>query len=663
MSEAAINIRNVCRLFRRYKHPRYQVMETLGLRIPVNSYDEFSALRDINLEIKRGERLGLVGRNGAGKSTLLNIICGHLRPTSGTIVVRGRIQTLMELGTGFHPEFTARENVLTSLAYHGVTGRKARQQLDEIIDFAELQEFVDQPVKTFSSGMYARLAFTTSTAFQPDLLIIDEVLGAGDAYFAAKSAERMVRLTTETGATVLFVSHDLSAVQRLCNRAVWIDHGEIKMEGPTLDVSRHYYASIIEQQEEHLRMQTTLAIERLRAAGNKTPPDAEETRLSIRFSAKSNGPPIARHHVHRVSLVAPDGQSHDLVLGSARDDDTSAQAFVELRDGIWGDPTTVNGLVGRYIEGKGDERRYAEIVFQAPRSTAQFMDRVVVQHSAQPGDEIVVEVSDLQGYRTVGALAETCGIPVTEEFKVSEAAAAVPSASRSAAAAAEIGNGAVAASSTGKDGVVHEAASTSSPDVAAAGVAEEATVHASMDDEDDLGEAAASDLGKWGTDQGSFIAITPRDPATGKVRHVFRLHQDISFQFTVDIRVKIPMLWLVALLYDDKANRVAVLAHDFRDGFAIGRHELRLDLVQPNLRQGEYVLTFELLPELDYYWSGETRIPYVCHWDRCVHIKIDEDYRGAIDLGRVHLASSVSRGCRPGLENAARDILADAGTQ
>ena len=163
-STIAIAVTDVSRMFKRYRHPRYRVMEALGLPLPKGAYDEFWALRGISLELERGDSLGLIGQNGAGKSTLLNIVCGRLQPSSGSITVRGNVQALMELGTGFHPEFSGRENILSSLAYQGVIGREARRRVDEIIDFSELADFIDQPVKTYSTGMYARLAFSTATA-------------------------------------------------------------------------------------------------------------------------------------------------------------------------------------------------------------------------------------------------------------------------------------------------------------------------------------------------------------------------------------------------------------------------------------------------------------------------------------------------------------------
>src|SRR5579863_2339903 len=166
-SDITIAATDVSRMFRRYRRPRYRIMEAFGLPLPKGAYDEFWALRGISLELRRGESLGIIGQNGAGKSTLLNIICGRMQPTSGSVSVRGNIQALMDLGTGFHPEFSGRENILSALAYQGLTGLEAKARLEEIVDFSELAEFIDQPLKTYSTGMYARLAFSTATAIVP----------------------------------------------------------------------------------------------------------------------------------------------------------------------------------------------------------------------------------------------------------------------------------------------------------------------------------------------------------------------------------------------------------------------------------------------------------------------------------------------------------------
>ena len=219
-----------------------------------NSYREFWALRDINIAIHKGERVGFIGHNGAGKSTLLKLITGNIEPTEGKIVVKGNIQALLELGTGFHPEFTGRENIRASLAYQGLGLKRIKEIEEEIIDFAELDEYIEQPVKTYSAGMYARLAFATSSAIKPELLIIDEVLGAGDAYFAGKCVERMRKLTSGGDTTVLFVSHDLQSVQSLCNRVIWIDKGRVCFDGDTLTGLKLYMQSVRKNEEMRLKI-------------------------------------------------------------------------------------------------------------------------------------------------------------------------------------------------------------------------------------------------------------------------------------------------------------------------------------------------------------------------------------------------------------------------
>jgi ABC-type polysaccharide/polyol phosphate transport system ATPase subunit len=212
---------------------------------------EIQAVKHVSFAVPHGKVMGVVGANGAGKSTLLKILCGNVSPSEGSYRVRGQVHALMSLGTGFHPEFTGRQNIRASLAYHGLPRRIVASKEEEIVDFAELEDFIDQPVKTYSAGMYARLAFATATAIEPEILIIDEILGAGDAYFTGKCVERMKSITEDNRATVLFVSHDLSSVQRLCTRLIWMERGRIRMEGPTPDVLPAYLDHV--RAEEELR--------------------------------------------------------------------------------------------------------------------------------------------------------------------------------------------------------------------------------------------------------------------------------------------------------------------------------------------------------------------------------------------------------------------------
>lgn len=198
-------------------------------------FQEFLALKDVNLEVKRGESWALVGTNGSGKSTLLKLICGILKPYKGTVEVAGSIAPLIELGAGLDGQLTARENIFLNGALLGHKKSFMQKHFDEIIDFAELHDFVDVPVKNFSSGMSARLGFSIATIVKPDILIVDEALSVGDAAFQAKSQRKMEKMIAE-GATLLFVSHSINQVRELCQNAVWIDKGIVKASGKTEDI-------------------------------------------------------------------------------------------------------------------------------------------------------------------------------------------------------------------------------------------------------------------------------------------------------------------------------------------------------------------------------------------------------------------------------------------
>ena len=202
-------------------------------------YNNFVALSHVSFTVKKGEIVGLVGLNGAGKSTLLKIIAGVLKPTSGEVTVKGSIAPLIEVGAGFDPELTARENVYLNGAILGHDRKFMDSKFDEIIDFAELQNFVDVPVKNFSSGMYARLGFAIATMVQPDILIVDEVLSVGDYKFQKKCEDR-IQAMLDKGVTVVLVSHDISMIEKLCTKVVWLEHGHLRDIGPTAKVCKEY---------------------------------------------------------------------------------------------------------------------------------------------------------------------------------------------------------------------------------------------------------------------------------------------------------------------------------------------------------------------------------------------------------------------------------------
>ena len=202
-------------------------------------YNDFIALQHVSFTVEKGEILGLIGLNGAGKSTLLKILAGVLAPTTGKVMVKGKIAPLIEVGAGFDPELTARENIFLNGAILGHSEEYMQEHFQEIVDFAELQKFVDVPVKNFSSGMYARLGFSIATMVQPDILIVDEVLSVGDYRFQEKCEQR-IRKMIEKGVTIIMVSHDNDLIQKLCTKVVWLNHGKVKAIGDTQKICSEY---------------------------------------------------------------------------------------------------------------------------------------------------------------------------------------------------------------------------------------------------------------------------------------------------------------------------------------------------------------------------------------------------------------------------------------
>jgi ABC-type polysaccharide/polyol phosphate transport system ATPase subunit len=225
---------------------RYQLQEGNTLRefVPAllrrQAFSEpFYALHEVSLTVERGRTLGIIGRNGSGKSTLLKLVAGVTGPTSGRVEVRGRVSPLIELGAGFHPDLTGRENVYLNSSILGVRSRDVKERFDEIVSFAELEEFIDTPVKRYSSGMYMRLGFSVAVHCDPDILLIDEVLSVGDAHFQEKCMDKMHEFQAR-GVTIVFVSHTLAQVQDFCHRVLWLEHGRAVAEGAPGDVVPRY---------------------------------------------------------------------------------------------------------------------------------------------------------------------------------------------------------------------------------------------------------------------------------------------------------------------------------------------------------------------------------------------------------------------------------------
>ena len=246
-SDFSIKVENLSKCYHIYDKPRDRLMQMLA-RGKKQFSREFWALRDVSFSVARGETVGIIGRNGSGKSTLLQMICGTVSPTSGVVHTRGRVAALLELGAGFNAEFTGRENVFLNAAILGVQQEEMESRMEKVLAFSELGDFLDQPVKTYSSGMYARLAFSIAIHVDPEILIVDEALAVGDARFVAKCMRR-IKDIQEKGATILFVSHDVGSVRTLCERAIWLDKGHMVEQGNVFPVTGQYMEFMFKDEE------------------------------------------------------------------------------------------------------------------------------------------------------------------------------------------------------------------------------------------------------------------------------------------------------------------------------------------------------------------------------------------------------------------------------
>ena len=206
--------------------------------------DYFWALKDIDFRINKGDVVGIIGANGAGKGTLLKVVSGVYKPTTGTVEVNGKISPMIELGAGFDPELTARENIYLNGAILGYSKEFLEQKFDDIVEFSELKDFLDVPIKNFSSGMVAKLAFSISTIVDPEVLIVDEILSVGDIKFQEKSKNKMMSMI-EGGTTVLYVSHSIDSIKELCSKVIWLDHGKIVKMGDAKEICREYYENLM----------------------------------------------------------------------------------------------------------------------------------------------------------------------------------------------------------------------------------------------------------------------------------------------------------------------------------------------------------------------------------------------------------------------------------
>ncbi len=326
-SEIAIKVENLSKCYQLYNTPRDRLKQFAMPRLrrlfgktPRQYFQEYWALKNISFEVKKGETFGIIGRNGAGKSTLLQLLCGTLTPSDGTVEINGRVAALLELGAGFNPEFTGQENVYLNASVLGLRKEEVDLRLDSIMAFADIGEFINQPVKTYSSGMFVRLAFAIAIHVEPSILIVDEALSVGDIAFQNKCVLK-IRELREKGTTLLFVTHDLSILQLICDRVAWLRGGEIVMTGDPVKVSQEYYvettgsqrqgsigSSVISQKETGMAAFIEVAHEILFGATKPVFNVGDAIRFRLAVEAKV---PIGRT-VFAVSIFRADG---DWVVG------------------------------------------------------------------------------------------------------------------------------------------------------------------------------------------------------------------------------------------------------------------------------------------------------------------------------------------------------------
>lgn len=301
MSEVAISLTNISKCFKRYNRPVDRLQEIL---LPGKSKaDEFWALRDINLEIPKGQTVGIVGRNGSGKSTLLQIIAGTLQPTTGEVKVNGLVSALLELGSGFNLEFTGRQNVFFNGRLLGLSQKEIEAKFDDIAGFADIGDFIDQPVKTYSSGMFIRLAFAVAVNVNPEVLIVDEALAVGDIAFQHRCMRR-IRALMDSGVTTLFVSHDSGAIKTLCNSAIMLHKGEIYTTGlPNAVIIE--YMKLVTQEE--------LGLEPIEIEQTSSEQDSDRVVRSNKSSANIQNEGESKHQFHERAEITRRGNRKALI--------------------------------------------------------------------------------------------------------------------------------------------------------------------------------------------------------------------------------------------------------------------------------------------------------------------------------------------------------------
>jgi ABC-2 type transport system ATP-binding protein/lipopolysaccharide transport system ATP-binding protein len=399
---AAISVDHVSKRYRLYKERSSSLKEVVTRR-SVARYEEFWALKDVSLEVERGTVYGLVGHNGSGKSTLLRMMAGVQHPEKGKVRIKGRVSALLELGAGFHPELTGRENVFLNASILGLRRKEIEGLFDDIVDFSGLGEFIDTPVKVYSSGMYVRLGFSVAVHVHPEILIIDEVIAVGDEEFQRRCFEYLYKIRNQ-GVTIVMVTHGLGIVQNMCDRAAWMDHGEVRAEGPAPDVVFEYVKTVNEAEE------ARLDVEQAAAAGLRTETDLEAGMRPIRVerveflnaagetvhSASTGDPLTVRLHYHARQPVEGPLFSFAIENHHGLHVATPGMRPTHHTEGLVQGDGYVDYDIDRLVLGTGDYTLSLAIHDANGMVRFDHQDRAL-QLRVQPGKEQISGVVDLMG--------------------------------------------------------------------------------------------------------------------------------------------------------------------------------------------------------------------------------------------------------------------------
>jgi ABC-type polysaccharide/polyol phosphate transport system ATPase subunit len=390
VNDIAIRAVDLRKVYRLYAKPSYRFLDMFGLlgNRP-GAFTEHAALDGVDLEIRRGEKVAVIGRNGAGKSTFLKLVTNVIQPTAGTLEVQGDVHALLQIGTGFHPDFTGRENVYAYFAQLGVTGAEADRRCVDVVEFAELEEYIDQPVKTYSTGMAVRLMFSVSTAITPDLLVLDEVLGVGDAYFSQKSFDRIRELCEKNGTTLLLVTHDIYSAIKLCRRVVWIERGRILLDGDSVTVVKAYEDSIRQQEEQRLRLKKQ---QRLSELSSAAPRSHRIGYVLVEIASRNGQPQPGVVYFSAMRLLVDGAVVSELPLEVSA---SASQSHLELDGSSWGDPIEWEGRTSRPFLNFGTSFHKIAGVFAIPGGLPDLSRAKVVcafDYAAPDGCDLAVRV-------------------------------------------------------------------------------------------------------------------------------------------------------------------------------------------------------------------------------------------------------------------------------